>query len=55
MTPFAAIIAFVLGILLITIWSAIHIVLTIFGWILVIGAGVWLLVYLFGSRNRSVP
>lgn len=55
MTPIAAIIAFVLGILLITVWAAVHVVLYFFGWILVIGAGAWLLWYLFAGRGRRAP
>jgi hypothetical protein len=46
-----AIVAFVLGLVLL-IWTA-HIVLHILGWVLVIGAGIWLVRYLLGRQNRT--
>lgn len=47
----AAIVAFVLGLVLL-IWTA-HVILHILGWLLVIGAVVWLLVHLFGNKTGS--
>jgi hypothetical protein len=55
MNPITAIIALVLGILLITVWAAVHVVLNILGWILVIGAGIWLVSHFFGSNRSNAP
>lgn len=45
-----AIIALVVGIVFI-VW-AVHIILTILGWVLVVAGVIWLLTNLFGSRSR---
>lgn len=45
----SAIIAVVLGVVLI-IWTA-HLVLTILGWILVIGGAIWLFRHLVGHKG----
>lgn len=49
-TLFGAIIALVIGIFLI-LW-AVHIVLTVLGWILVVAGIIWVLNNLFGNRTR---
>lgn len=52
MSTTAAIIALVLGILILTFW-AVNVLLTILGWVLVIAGAVVLVRYLLGRRNRS--
>lgn len=45
----SSIIAIVFGVILI-IWTA-HIVLTILGWVLIIGGAIWLIRHLVGHRG----
>lgn len=52
MTTTGAIIALILGILILTFW-AVHILLTILGWVLIVVGAVWLVRILLGNRKRS--
>lgn len=52
MSTTAAIIAIVLGVLILTFW-AVHILLTILGWILIVAGAIVLIQYLVGKRKRS--
>lgn len=51
MSTTGAIIAIVLGILVLTFW-AVHILLTILGWVLIVAGAIVLIQYLVGNRNR---
>lgn len=50
MSTIGAILALILGILFLTVWS-VNVIFTILGWILVIAAVVWLIRYLTASRT----
>jgi len=52
MTTTGAIIALILGILILSFW-AVHILLTILGWVLIVVGAVWLVRILLGNRKRS--
>jgi uncharacterized membrane protein HdeD (DUF308 family) len=52
MSTTAAIIALVLGVLILTFW-AVNILLTILGWGLIIVGAIVLIQYLVGKRKRS--
>lgn len=52
MSTTAAIIALVLGILILSFW-AVNLLLTILGWVLVVAGAVVLVKYLIGKQNRS--
>lgn len=52
MSTTGAIIALILGVLILTFW-AVNILLTILGWVLVIAGAVVLIQYLVGKRKRS--
>jgi hypothetical protein len=45
---FGAILVLVLGILLLTVWP-VHILLVILGWVFTIGAGLWIVYWLFSK------
>lgn len=51
MSTLGAIIALILGLLLVFVWG-VHIIVQILGWILVAAAAIWLLKYLVGDRTR---
>lgn len=51
MSTTGAIIAIVLGTLILTFW-AVHILLTILGWCLIVAGAYVLIQYLVGNRNR---
>lgn len=53
MTTTGAIIALILGILILTFW-AVHLLLVILGWVLVVAGAVWLVRILLGNRRSDL-